>query len=51
MSPWQSRSGSYWGHETLTRLSDDAYLSRGFAFLKREKVSSWAVRLTRQGGS
>jgi hypothetical protein len=50
MSPWQSRSGAYWGHETLTRVSDDVYLSRGFAFLKREKVSSWAVRLTRQGG-
>jgi hypothetical protein len=50
MMPWQSRSGAYWGHETLTRLNPGLYLSRGFAFLKRDKVSSWAVRMTRQGG-
>jgi hypothetical protein len=49
LSPFQSRSGHYWGHETLTRVSPDAYLSRGFAFIKREKVSSWAIKLTRQG--
>ena len=50
LSPWQSSSNTYWGHETLTKINDNVYLSRGFAFLKREKVSSWAVKLVRQGG-
>jgi hypothetical protein len=50
LSPWQSRSGAYWGHETLTKAGNDVYISRGFTFLKNEKVSSWAVRLIRQGG-
>jgi hypothetical protein len=49
LSPWQSRSGNYWGHETLIRVSDDRYQSRGFAYLKRERVMSWAVKLVRQG--
>jgi hypothetical protein len=51
MMPWQSRSGAYWGHETLLRAGTGVYVSRGFAFLRREKVSSWAVKLTWQGGS
>ncbi|MDR1545157.1 MAG: hypothetical protein LBU12_00255 [Deltaproteobacteria bacterium] len=51
MMPWQSRSGLYWGQEVLARLGPDEYLSRGFAFIKDEKASSWAVKLTRQGAA
>jgi hypothetical protein len=46
MMPWQSRSGTYWGQEVLARVGEGEYLSRGFAFIKQEKVSAWAVRLT-----
>ena len=49
MSPWQSRSGTYWGQEILTRVSDTEYQGRGFAFLKEEKVSAWATRVTLAG--
>ncbi|MDR2368812.1 MAG: hypothetical protein LBF58_12045 [Deltaproteobacteria bacterium] len=49
MMPWESESGVYWGQEVLARVSPDEYLSRGYAFIKREKVSAWAVKLTRAG--
>jgi hypothetical protein len=47
MMPWESESGIYWGQEVLARLSPTEYLSRGYAFIKRDKVSAWAVKLTR----
>ncbi|MDR3154107.1 MAG: hypothetical protein LBW85_07540 [Deltaproteobacteria bacterium] len=50
LMPWQSQSGQYWGQESLISVSDGEYLSRGFAFIKDRKASSWAVRLLRQGG-
>ncbi len=49
MSPWQSRSGTYWGQEILTRVGEDEYSGRGFAFLKEDRVSAWATRLTFSG--
>lgn len=49
MSPWQSRSGTYWGQEVLTHISPDGYQARGFAFLENKKVSAWSTRLTRLG--
>jgi hypothetical protein len=48
MMPWQSKSGQYWGQEVLFSQDEDNYLSRGFAFLKDKKVSSWAARMSRQ---
>jgi hypothetical protein len=51
MMPWQSGSGSYWGQEIMGFKNPDEYLGRGFAFLKNEKVSAWAFRLTRLGGA
>jgi hypothetical protein len=47
MMPWESESGIYWGQEVLARVSPHEYLSRGFAFIKNDKVSAWAVKLTR----
>ncbi|MDR2442584.1 MAG: hypothetical protein LBE31_03580 [Deltaproteobacteria bacterium] len=49
MMPWQSRSGIHWGQEVIARVTPDEYLSRGFAFLQDQRISSWAVRLSRQG--
>ncbi|MDR1487726.1 MAG: hypothetical protein LBT62_07045 [Deltaproteobacteria bacterium] len=49
MMPWQSRTGTYWGQEVMARVGGGEYLSRGFAFIKQQKVSSWAVRLTLEG--
>ncbi|MDR2945277.1 MAG: hypothetical protein LBV79_00815 [Candidatus Adiutrix sp.] len=49
MSPWQSRSGTYWGQEVLRRVSATEYQGRGFAFLNNEKVSAWATRLIFNG--
>lgn len=49
MSPWQSRSGVYWGQEALMRVAHGEYQGRGFAFLNNEKVSSWTIRLTSNG--
>ncbi|MDR1166786.1 MAG: hypothetical protein LBO66_13130 [Deltaproteobacteria bacterium] len=51
LAPWQSQSGQYWGQEALYSQSPDAYLCRGFTFLKERKTSSWAVRLTRESGA
>lgn len=45
MSPWQSRSGTYWGQEILMRWNPSEYRGRGFAFLKDDKVSAWSTRL------
>ena len=50
MSPWQSRSGTYWGQEILMRWSAVEYRGRGFAFLNDRKVSAWSTRLTFTGG-
>ncbi|MGL4209498.1 MAG: hypothetical protein ACRCTY_08945 [Candidatus Adiutrix sp.] len=49
MSPWQSRSGTYWGQEVLIRQSSHEYHGRGFAFLNNEKVSAWTTHLTFNG--
>ncbi len=49
MSPWQSRSGAYWGQEVLTRVDENDYQARGFAFLENEKVSAWSTRLMFNG--
>ena len=49
MSPWQSRSGTYWGQEVLRRVTATEYQGRGFAFLNNEKVSAWVTRLTFTG--
>ena len=49
MSPWQSRSGAYWGQEVLRQVSPTEYQGRGFAFLNNEKVSAWSTRLTFNG--
>jgi hypothetical protein len=48
LMPWQSQSNQYWGQEALFSKSPDEYLSRGFAFIKEKKVSSWAVTIKRQ---
>ena len=45
MMPWQSKSGAYWGQEVLFKVTDSEYRSRGFAFLKDQKVSSWSSEL------
>lgn len=45
MSPWQSRSGAYWGQEILMRWNHSEYRGRGFAFLNDDKVSAWSTRL------
>jgi hypothetical protein len=50
MMPWQSKSGVYWGQEIMGHKTPDEYLGRGFAFIKDQKVSSWAFRLTRLSG-
>jgi hypothetical protein len=49
MSPWQSRSGAYWGQEVLTMVNENDYQARGFAFLENEKVSAWSTRLMFNG--
>lgn len=49
MSPWQSRSGAYWGQEVLTRVDDNDYQGRGFAFLENKKVSAWSTSLMFNG--
>ncbi|MDR1922143.1 MAG: hypothetical protein LBS31_10455 [Candidatus Adiutrix sp.] len=49
MSPWQSRSGAYWGQEVLMRRSLLEYHGRGFAFLKNDLVSAWTTCLTFNG--
>lgn len=49
MSPWQSRSGTYWGQEILVMVNPVEYRGRGFAFLKNEKVSAWSTKLTFEG--
>ncbi len=49
LSPWQSRSNTYWGQEVLMRLSEGEYHGRGFAFLQNEKVSAWSTRLEFMG--
>lgn len=50
MSPWQSKSGLYWGQEILMRKSAIEYQGRGFAFLDKKQVSAWSTRLTFIGG-
>ncbi|MDR1045913.1 MAG: hypothetical protein LBP33_12505 [Candidatus Adiutrix sp.] len=45
MSPWQSRSGDYWGQEMLVQVGPKEYRGRGFAFLRNEKVFAWSTRL------
>mgnify|MGYP003701473175 CR=1 FL=1 len=50
MSPWQSRSGAYWGQEILMRWSAVEYRGRGFAFLNDQKVPGWSPRLPFTGG-
>jgi hypothetical protein len=49
MMPWESESGTYWGQEVLARVGEGEYLSRGFGFIKREKVSAWAAKMTKVG--
>jgi len=49
MSPWQSKSGTYWGQEVLRQVSPTEYQGRGFAFLNNEKVSAWVTRLSFNG--
>jgi hypothetical protein len=46
MMPWESESGIYWGQEVLAKVGQGQYISRGFAFIKRDKVSAWAIKLT-----
>ncbi|MDR1607269.1 MAG: hypothetical protein LBT38_02515 [Deltaproteobacteria bacterium] len=50
MMPWQSGTGYYWGQEIMAYKSPDEYVSRGYAFINSQKVSSWAFMLTRQSG-
>ncbi|MDR2340337.1 MAG: hypothetical protein LBF40_09450 [Deltaproteobacteria bacterium] len=47
MMPWQSQTGQYWGQEVLTYKSATLYLSRGFAFLKDKRVSTWSANMKR----
>ncbi len=49
MSPWQSKSGAYWGQEVLTQVSENEYQARGFAFLEKEKVQAWSTRMMFNG--
>lgn len=48
MSPWQSSSGDYWGQEIMVWAADDEYRVRGYAFLKRQRVSAWSARMFRR---
>lgn len=45
MSPWQSKSGQFWGQETFIKTGEGDYQTRGFAFLGQERVSAWSMRL------
>ncbi len=49
MSPWQSKSGAYWGQEVLTRTAENEYQARGFAFLEKEMAQAWSTTLTFNG--
>lgn len=47
ISVYKSEDGQYSGSEYLLRVSETVYSNRGFAFKDTEKISSWAVQLTR----
>ena len=50
ISYYQSKSGLYTGHETLVKLSDGEYTSRGFSFKNDKKLSSWVASLKKISG-
>ena len=45
ISSWISEDKNYSGVETLIKIGDKLYHSRGFAFKGDEKLSSWSVEL------
>jgi len=47
ISLYESEDGLYAGSEYLLRVSETVYRNRGFAFKDDERISSWAVQLTR----
>lgn len=46
----RSIDGAYETMETLTKVSDDRYESRGVLYGAGERLSSWAVTLERESG-
>lgn len=47
MSKYVSGDGKYSGYEYLKIIDCLTYENRGFSFIKDEKLSSWAVELTK----
>ena len=47
ISVYTSEDGQYSGSEYLLQVSETVYANRGFAFKENEKISSWAVQLTK----
>lgn len=47
ISVYESKDRVYAGSEYLLHVSDTIYRNRGFAFKESERISSWAVELTR----
>lgn len=48
LSAFQSEEGAVSGYESLVKVSDNAYTSRGYALKGSEKLSSWCVELRRR---
>ncbi len=47
ISVYESEDRHYTGSEYLLQISQNLYKNRGFAFKDEERISSWAVELTR----
>jgi hypothetical protein len=47
ISVYESEDRLYAGSEYLLQVSETVYRNRGFAFKESERISSWAVQLTR----
>jgi hypothetical protein len=47
ISVYESEDAHYTGSEYLLQVSEKIYRNRGFAFRDDERISSWAVELTR----
>jgi len=47
ISVYESEDRLYAGSEYLLQVSETVYRNRGFAFKEDERISSWAVQLTK----
>ncbi|SFH41029.1 hypothetical protein SAMN05660649_05108 [Desulfotomaculum arcticum] len=45
LSTYVSEDGDYSGPESLVKISDNLYKTKGFAFKGNSKLSSWSVEL------